>query len=311
MKKVLLFGTGFIASNLIDYFKSQKIKCVVLYNKHKIDAHPDISYYSLITCDLEVVFQKEKPTHVIVLHGNSFVSNNIDIENSVQSNVLKSTSFLEILYEKRLYLHLKKIIVVGSASEYGKFYDKPIKENFDLHPTSIYGLSKIFLYNVAKYFIEKGLPIIYVRQFNTIGLGQRDNFVLSSFAKNIALIEKGKSELVLNVGDLTQERDFIDIRDTCVVYDLLIEKGTVGEAYNIASGKYISIETLLNKTIEQSNLDKSKLQIHTNENLFSREASLSKRLHADIEKILELGFQKQYEIEDTIKDTLQYWRQNV
>lgn len=310
MKKVLLFGTGFIATNLIEYFKSKSIECVILYNQHRIEAHPDIKHYSMDN-DIENIFKIEKPDYGIILHGNSFVSDNINIENSVNSNVLKSASFLEQLYEKKLYLHLKKIIIVGSASEYGKFYDKPIKENFELHPTSIYGLSKIFLYNTAKYFVEKGLPILYIRQFNTIGVGQRESFVLSSFAKNIVLVENKMSEPVLNVGDLTQERDFIDIRDTCTAYNLLMEKGIIGEVYNVASGEYVSIEFLLSKTIEHSNLNKNELTVNANANLFSKEVSLSKRLHANIEKITELGFKRKYILEETVKDTLEYWRRNV
>lgn len=306
MNKILIFGTGFIATNLIEYFGKKNIECVVLYNKHKILNYPDTKQYSMNT-DIEKLFEIEKPDNIILLHGNSFVPSNTSVKTTINDNMLKIASFLENLYDTKLYSKVKKIIVVGSASEYGKFYDRPIKENFDLHPTSLYGLGKICLYNTAKYFIERGLPIIYTRQFNTIGIGQRDSFVLASFAKNISLIEKKKSKPILNVGDLSQERDFLDIRDTCNAYDMLLMSGEIGEVYNIASGEYITIDSLLTIAIKHSSLNSENIEINENVSLFSKEESLSKRLHADITKLKKLGFKRKYSIEDTIKDTLKYW----
>lgn len=312
IKKILIFGTGFIANNLIKYFnnKYKDIEFIVIYNKHKVNESKNIKQYSMNDNILEVLKQ-ENPEYYILVHGDSFVSNNVVIEESVKNNVLKSSEFLENIYKLKDELTLKKIIVVGSASEYGKFYNEPIKESFQLHPTSIYGLSKIFLLNVFKYFVERGLPIVYVRQFNTLGVDQRDNFVLASFAKTIVLIEKKLSLPILKVGDLTQERDFLDIRDTCKAYELLLHQGLVGEEYNVASGEYINIEYLLNKVIEKSEVAKNDIEIISNKDLFLKEASLSKRLHANVQKLESLGFKKTYNIEKTIEDTLNYWRENV
>ena len=141
--------------------------------------------------------------------------------------------------------NIEKILVIGSASEYGKFYDTAITENFPLHPTSLYGLDKICLYNASMYYYERGLPIVHVRQFNTTGPLQRETFVLPSFCKQAAEIEKGIREPKMFVGDLNQERDFIDIRDTCRAYSLLFEEGLAGQVYNVSSGNCISINELL------------------------------------------------------------------
>lgn len=306
MNKLLIYGTGFIATNLIEYFRKKDIECIILYNKHKILNYPDSKQYTMNT-DIEKLFEIEKPDNIILLQGNSFVPANTCINTTINDNMLKIASFLECLYDRKLYTKIEKIIVVGSASEYGKFYNQPIKENFDLYPTSLYGLGKICLYNTSKYFIERGLPIIYTRQFNTIGIGQRDNFVLASFSKSIKLIEKKIVKPVLNVGDLCQERDFLDIRDTCNAYDLVFENGVIGEVYNIASGEYITIKSLLTEAIHQSNLNHKSVEINENVSLFSKEKSLSTRLHADITKLNELGFIRKYSIEVTVRDTLKYW----
>lgn len=310
--KIFIYGSGFIARNLIEYFQNYgtNIQIVLAYNHHMLENSKNIKQVSMNE-NIENILIEEKPEYVIVLQGNSFVANNTDIESSTHDNMLKSATFLEKIYDSSVKEFIKKILVVGSASEYGKFYDKPIKEDFSLHPTSLYGLSKIFLYNASMYFVERGLPIVYIRQFNTVGLGQRDSFVFSSFSKNIVQIEKNLAEPVLNVGDLSQERDFLDVRDTCLAYSILMQDGIVGETYNVASGDYISIEKLLHLMIEKSNLSIEALKIIENKNLFSKEASLSNRLHADIEKLKELGFKPKYCLEDTIIDILEYWRENV
>jgi len=310
--KIFIYGSGFIASNIVKYFKSvdENIEFIRAYNHHIIEDLENVKQVSMNE-NIENILFEEKPEYVIVLQGNSFVAHNTDIESSTHDNMLKSATFLEKIYNSSAKEFIKKILVVGSASEYGKFYDKPIKENFSLHPTSLYGLSKIFLYNASMYFVERGLPIVYIRQFNTVGLGQRDSFVFSSFSKNIVQIEKKLVEPILNVGDLSQERDFLDVRDTCLAYSILMQKGVVGETYNVASGDYISIENLLHLMIEKSNLSIKDLKIVENKNLFSKEASLSKRLHADIEKLKKLGFKPKYQLEDTIINILKYWRENV
>lgn len=310
--KILIYGSGFIGSSLIKYFKevNKNVQIILAYNQHKMAEHENIIQV-LMNDNIENILQKEKPEYVIVLQGNSFVGDNTNIESSTRDNMLKSAVFLEKIYLSNANKFIKKILVVGSASEYGKFYDKPIREDFTLHPTSLYGLSKIFLYNASMYFVEHGLPIVYIRQFNTVGVGQRDSFVFSSFSKNIVKIEKNLAESILNVGDLSQERDFLDVRDTCLAYDILIQQGAVGETYNVASGDYITIEKLLHLMIEKSNLSIQDLKIIENKNLFSKEASLSKRLHADIDKLKTLGFKPKYQLEDTIKDILEYWRKNV
>lgn len=310
--KIFIYGSGFIARNLIEYLKAfdNNVQIILAYNKHKIIVEQKIKQFSM-NDSIENILIKEKPEYIVVLQGNSFVADNTNIESSTQDNMMKSAIFLEKIYNSDVSKFIKKILVVGSASEYGKFYDKPIKEDFILHPTSLYGLSKIFLYNSSMYFVERGLPIVYIRQFNTVGIGQRDSFVFSSFSKNIVKIEKNLAEPILNVGDLSQERDFLDVRDTCMAYYILMEKGIIGETYNVASGDYISIEKLLYAMIEKSNLSKHDLKIIENKNLFSKEASLSKRLHADINKLKTLGFKPKYKLEDTIQDILEYWRKNV
>ncbi|GAI15627.1 unnamed protein product, partial [marine sediment metagenome] len=58
-----------------------------------------------------------------------------------------------------------------------------------------------------------GLKIIRTRAFNITGPGEREDFVCSNFARQIALIEKGKQKPTIYVGNLNAKRDFVDVRD--------------------------------------------------------------------------------------------------
>jgi GDP-4-dehydro-6-deoxy-D-mannose reductase len=306
--KILIFGTGFIATNLIDYLMARQVEVVVMYNHHKVTKLYPIRQVSM-ACDIEKLFLEEQFDHIVMLHGNSFVPNNVDIKQSIKDNVFMISNMLETMYHKKLYTSIRKMLIIGSASEYGKLYNEPIKEDFPLHPTSIYGLSKILLFNTAKFFIERGFPIVYVRQFNAAGIGQRADFVMSAFIQKVIAIEKGQHEPVLDIGDVTQERDFIDVRDACRAYRLLLERGNIGEVYNVGSGEYVSIETLLDRVIVASTLSKERLCIDANPEKFSIDASLSKRLHANIDKLKALGFERRYSMQETIRDTMAYWRE--
>ena len=135
----------------------------------------------------------------------------------------------------------------------------------------------------------------------------RDDFVIPSFVRQIVAIEN-KQQKSIKVGDLSQERDFIDIRDTCKAYEILLEKGVIGEIYNIGSGKFYSIQSILDLIIKYSNLNPDKVQIDKQDNLFSNENCLSKRLYSDITKLKSLGFEPTITICKTIQDILEYWR---
>ena len=62
-----------------------------------------------------------------------------------------------------------------------------------------------------------------VRPFNHTGAGQSDRFVLSNFARQIVEAELGRIEPVILTGDITVERDFLDVRVMWSAYRLTVE----------------------------------------------------------------------------------------
>ncbi len=84
--------------------------------------------------------------------------------------------------------------------------------------------------------VEDGIETILARVFNHTGPRQSPTFAASSMARQIALIERGALAPVIKVGNLDTERDLTDVRDTVRAYAMLMERGTPGTIYNIASG---------------------------------------------------------------------------
>ncbi|MBX7260014.1 MAG: GDP-mannose 4,6-dehydratase, partial [Candidatus Hydrogenedentes bacterium] len=85
---------------------------------------------------------------------------------------------------------------------------------------------------------------------NHIGPGQAKDFVVSSFASQVAAIAAGKHEPVMKVGNLESEREFADVRDVVRAYRLILEKGTPGRAYNVATDHFVKIRYILDKLCE-------------------------------------------------------------
>ena len=316
MKKILITGiTGFAGSYLAEYLLSAKkyeISGTYLLEESLSNVEYAKGKINLIKADLSreksvfKIIKDESP--YIIFHLASLTSPSDSYKNPTQTltnNISLEVNLLEAV--RRYNLFNTKILVVSSADIYGlvKEKDLPIDEQTPLMPTSPYSVSKIaqdFL--GLTYFLSYKLKIVRVRPFNHIGPRQSSNFVVSSFAKQIAEIEKGKRKPVLHVGNLETKRDFTNVEDMVRAYVLAIEKGKYGEVYNIGSGISYKISDILNKLVSMS---KASIKIEKDEAL-SRPSD-NPNLVCNADKFMQLtGWKPQISIETTLKDTLDYWR---
>lgn len=142
-----------------------------------------------------------------------------------------------------------RVLVVGSGQCYGGITGKSVfTERHPLLPASPYAVSKAAADLASyQYYVSQGLRVVRARPFNHTGPGQSPNFVCSDFARQIAAIELGLAPPLLKVGDLKPKRDFSDVRDVVSAYQLLLEKGRPGEAYNVCSGRARSIQEIVTR----------------------------------------------------------------
>ena len=146
-----------------------------------------------------------------------------------------------------------KLVVIFSTSEvYGKSAAVPFREDADLvlGPTYkhrwAYACSKaIDEFLALAYHRERGLPVIVVRLFNTVGPRQtgRYGMVIPNFVRQALA-----GEPITVYGDGKQSRSFTDVSDVVGgLVKLVREPRAVGEVFNIGNREEITILALAEK----------------------------------------------------------------
>ncbi|MBN1268099.1 MAG: GDP-mannose 4,6-dehydratase, partial [Kiritimatiellae bacterium] len=157
------------------------------------------------------------------------------------------TGTINVLEAFRQHAPKARLLFVTSSEVYGRTPGPaPLTEAAPLAPANPYACSKMAADVMALLYARRyGMPAMTARPDNHTGPGQSDLFVTVAFATQLAAIAAGKAEPVLRVGNLDNVRDFTDARDVVRAYRLLVERGRAGEAYNIASGREVSVRVLL------------------------------------------------------------------
>lgn len=220
-------------------------------------------------------------------------------------------SELSLFESVKQYKPDAKLLVVSTSEIYGlvRSEDLPVDEETPLAPTSPYAVSKIASdYLGLQYFLTDHVQVIRVRPFNHTGPRQSASFVVPAFAKQIAEIEKGiKKAPIIQVGNLSAKKDFSDVRDIVKAYVLLMEKGRLGEVYNIGSGKSVEIEGILDTLLS---LAKFEIEVEFDKSLF-RQVDI-KDIYCDHTKVTKaIGWEPEIPLEKTLQDTLDYFRRVV
>jgi GDP-4-dehydro-6-deoxy-D-mannose reductase len=202
-----------------------------------------------------------------------------------------------------------KVLIVGSAQEYDVItaakQNKQVllDENAPLGPSNPYGVSKVTQDLLAlSYFYSYQLSIVRVRPFNHIGERQSLGFAVADFAQQIVAVERG-DQTEIKVGNLEAERDFTDVKDMVSAYKIVMEKGKLGEAYNIGSGKGVSIQFILDSLVSLS--DAAVLVVVDSTKLRPLDV---KSIVANTEKIQSLGWKPEIPLDTTLQRVLDYWR---
>jgi GDP-4-dehydro-6-deoxy-D-mannose reductase len=138
-----------------------------------------------------------------------------------------------------------RVLVISTAEVYGRGIGQARTENDRIDPVSPYAASKaaaeIAAGDVAR---RTGLAVMVARPFPHTGVGQITKYVIPSFLER--LIEaRRQGAVTIATGNLDPVRDILDVRDVVEAYVALLERGTAGEAYNIASGTGYSVLEIL------------------------------------------------------------------
>jgi GDP-4-dehydro-6-deoxy-D-mannose reductase len=196
------------------------------------------------------------------------------------------------------------ILVTGSALVYRPSTDL-LHEEDPVAPADPYGVSKLAQEMLA--CSCRHAPVFVVRPFNHAGPRQAPTYSTSSFARQIAEIEKGQREPVLHVGNLESRRDVTDVRDTVRAYQCVLEHGQTRRPYNVCSGLAYRVRDLLDILIAQSavpievRIDPSRLRPSDNPVIAGDRSRIT----------AETGWAPEIAIERTLADLLDYWRRRT
>ena len=215
-------------------------------------------------------------------------------------NVRGTHNLLEGLRRARLR---SKVLIPSSAMVYRSSSDV-MTEDDPLVPHSPYGLSKLAQEMTGLRARGDGLHVTIARSFNHVGPRQDPFFAASGFARRIADIEAGRWEPEITVGNLDARRDIHDVRDTVRAYQLILEHGADGRAYNVCSGRAISIGALLDKLLAHARVP---IKVRVDPARY-RPNDVPLLLGDPTRLTTELGWLPEISLDQTIDDLLAYWR---
>lgn len=320
MKKVLITGiTGFVGSHLADYllantnYKVFGLKRVnsslrnISHIQDKISLINGelIDQTSLINC-----LRISKPDYIYHLGALSWVRPSWDMPAAyMQVNAIGTINLFEAI---RITNCRARILVSCTPEEYGDVPEKrlPITEETILHPVNLYAASKAaqdavcLAYN-ASYKFE----IIRTRAFNHEGPRRDILGALSSFAYQIAQIERKLQEPIIKVGNLEAKRNFTDVRDMVEAYYLTMEKGIPGELYLIGSNQIYTIKECLEMLIGLSTLSEKINYVVDKERVRPTELRLLIGKFDKFERLT--GWKPKIPLKQTLKSILDYWREFI
>jgi len=243
-----------------------------------------------------------------IFHLAAFASPALSFKEPVEA--VTSTLTMQInLFQACLALRIKpRIVVVSSGQIYGMSDAArlPLAETTPLDLPSPYAVAKVGQENLVSMYAKLGVESVVARPFNHIGPGQQPGYLVADLTKQIAELERDGGE-VLRVGNLSSKRDFTDVRDVVRAYLLLAAKGTAGEVYNVCSGTSRSGQEILDLLLRASGA-----RIRTEQDPARMRPADVPDLRGDATKIRQdTGWTPEIPIEQTLAETLAYWRSQV
>lgn len=310
-KKILVTGgAGFIGSNFVrmvfrdDPGAEVRVLDKLTYsgNLANLSAYRGRKGFEFIEgdiCDEGIVAKAMEDVDIVV---------NFAAEVAVDRSIGDSRSFLNtdifgvyvLLNEVKKRGTVKKFIQVSTDEVYGQILEGSFSETSETKPRNPYAASKIGGDRLAySFFATYGLPVVITRASNTYGPMAYPEKVIPLFITN--LIDGRKIPVY---GDGKQVRDWLYVEDHCRAIALLIEKGADGEVYNVGGREERTNMELTMAILRLMDKDESSIE-------FVRDRpGHDFRYSLDCSKLRGLGWKPEYVLEDGLKMTIDWYKNN-
>jgi len=298
---VITGGAGFIGSHLAWELSKENEVIVIdnLYTGKEENVPPGAKLIKADIRDYESIAELISNADY-VFHEAAQVSVVESVRDPVFTEEVNVIGTLNIL--KALLNGHGKLVFASSAAVYGDNPNLPLKESERPKPLSPYGVTKATAEEYLRVYHELyGVPTVALRYFNVFGPRQSANQyagVISIFI-NHALA----GEPLVIFGDGKQTRDFIYVKDVVKANLLVAEsKRANGRVFNVATGRQTTILELAMKIIEITGSNSSVLFDKP------RPGDIRHSL-ADISEIRKLGFEPEFSLEEGLKRTVEWYKE--
>jgi GDP-4-dehydro-6-deoxy-D-mannose reductase len=223
---------------------------------------------------------------------------------TLENNVLTTHHLFDAVRRSGLTC---RVLIPGSAMIY-RGSNRAISEDDPVEPASPYGLSKLAQEQLGvRATQEDGVEVVLTRSFNHVGPRQEASFAAASMARQLALIESGRAEPLIRVGNLEARRDLTDVRDTVRAYALLMAHGRPAAPYNVCSGVAYAMSEVLDGLRARVPVD---VRVEIDADRFRPNdppllVGNPARLRAETGWTPEIGFERM------LDDLIDYWRRAV
>lgn len=194
-----------------------------------------------------------------------------------------------------------RILVLGSGDAYGDVAERaePLREEMQLRPVGVFGLSKACQEIAAHtYRRASGVRTVVARGFNLVGHGQQPHFAVPDFCLQVAAIARGERPPRVQVGSLDVERDFTDVRDGVRAFVAIMDLEAPDAAYNVCSGRSIPVRRVLEWIVDEAGVD---VEVEVVPERVRPEEPV--RMVGDPGRIRrETGWEPQHDVEETVRD---------
>jgi GDP-4-dehydro-6-deoxy-D-mannose reductase len=323
--RVLITGaSGFVGRHLIDHLSAANEKskveifgtCFPEKPEHCADLCRQSPSVRLIHVDLRSadsvteLIKTVRPDRIFHLAAISHVRTTWDKRReTLETNLMGTFHIYEAV---RLYAPRARILFVSSSDVYGflkpKEHARAFREEERNGVVSPYAFTKASGELLSEFYAEsEHLDIVVARPFPHTGPGQTADFVCSDWARQIALIEKGKLSPMIKVGNLKPCRDYSDVRDVVRAYDLLLKKGKRGEVYNVATGTAPALKRTLRTLLSFST---RRIEVRVDPEKL-RKADIPYLAGSNTKIKTRTGWEPRIPLEKTLRDLLEYWRGRV
>ena len=303
-------GAGFIGSNYVEHLVKNVsgLTGVTIYDKFTYAANPKNFDNFLQDSRLKVIrgdicdsnlLEESMKNHDFVVHfaAESHVDRSIlDASDFVRTNVTGTFNVLEASRKS----NVQKVIHVSTDEVYGSLPQGSADENFLLEPNSPYAASKAASDLLARsFFVTYGLDVRTTRCCNNYGKWQFPEKVIPVFINKL----KAKEKLPI-YGTGNNVREWIHVSEHVRAIQLVLDKGTAGEIYNIGSGDHLSNNELANQIIRLMDMNED-MKSYTEDRL-----GHDFRYSLNSKKIESLGFESQIDFKDGLRETVDWYLAN-